>query len=272
MIEDQSYSTLEFLETKEYLRFQEFCTACLRDRYIGLCYGIPGVGKTISAKQFCNWDLLQEMDQESTIEERKLEIGKKIITSRSVFYTAPVMNSPNRVNEDLERELFLQRSIIGETCRLFSQRELEVSQRCGLIIIDEADRLNMKSLEGVRDMYDRSGISIILIGMPGLERKFSRYPQLYSRIGFAHEYRPIGKDEMFFILEHHWKKIGLELKQDSFADTEAVAAVIRATNGNFRLIHRLFSQIQRIMKINELMSITAEVVDAARSCLVIGSF
>ncbi|TNU73952.1 ATP-binding protein, partial [Miniimonas arenae] len=40
--------------------------------------------------------------------------------------------------------------------------------------------------------------------------------------------------------------------------------------GNFRLVHRLFVQIERILKINELHLITNDVIEAARSTLVIG--
>lgn len=42
------------------------------------------------------------------------------------------------------------------------------------------------------------------------------------------------------------------------------------TGGNFRLLHRLFVQIERILRINGMNAITEEVVEAARSALVIG--
>ena len=50
-----------------------------------------------------------------------------------------------------------------------------------------------------------------------------------------------------------------------------MSAVMRITGGNFRLIHRLFSQIERIMQINQLQTVTKEVVETARESLVIGT-
>ena len=139
-----------------------------------------------------------------------------------------------------------------------------------LVIVDEADRLKTLGLEQLRDHFDRTGVALILIGMPGLERRLARYPQLYSRIGFAHEYRALSADELTFVLTHHWHRLGLTASPDDFTDCEAMAAAARITGGNFRLIYRLFSQVERILEINGLHTITGEVVEAAREALVIG--
>lgn len=73
-----------------------------------------------------------------------------------------------------------------------------------------------------------------------------------------------------FVLERWWRKLGQELDVDDFTDAQAVAAIARITRGNFRLVDRLFTQMERVMKINELTTITDDVVEAARSTLVVG--
>ena len=102
-----------------------------------------------------------------------------------------------------------------------------------------------KLLENLRDPFDRRATGLILIGMPGIDRSLSRHPQLYSRIGFAHQYRTVGDDELAFVLTRHWAKLGLTL---DLTDSQAVAAVGRITRGNFRLVHRLFAQVARVMR------------------------
>jgi DNA transposition AAA+ family ATPase len=137
--------------------------------------------------------------------------------------------------------------------------------------VDEADRLKMPGLEQLRDIYDRSEIGLILIGMPGMEKRLSRYPQLYSRVGFVHQFRPLSAEEVQFILEQKWQQLGYTLHIDDFTDMEAVAAIVRITDGNFRLLHRLFAQIERIIQINKLQTVSKEVVETARESLVIGT-
>jgi hypothetical protein len=46
--------------------------------------------------------------------------------------------------------------------------------------------------------------------------------------------------------------------------------VARITNGNFRLVNRLFAQITRILEIDKVTTITREVIKTAPESLVLG--
>ena len=109
-----------------------------------------------------------------------------------------------------------------------------------LLIIDEAERLTPTALELLRDRHDRTHLAMILIGMPGIDQRFRHYPQLYSRLGFSHRYRALGRDELLFVLDRHWKRLGRTLDPDDFTDAQAIAAIERITRGNFRLLERIF--------------------------------
>jgi len=197
-------------------------------------------------------------------------VSPELAECRTLFYTPSVTNSPRQIRDHIDEARLLLKSLV---CRAECDAAEHPDYRdcCELILVDEADRLKMQSLEELRDLYDRDGFGLILIGMPGLEKRLSRYPQLYSRVGFAHAYRPLSREEMQFVLSHHFQKLGSTLQPDDFTDQEAVAAIIRVTGGNFRLLQRLFSQISRILKLNDLSTITCEVVETARECLVIGT-
>ena len=123
------------------------------------------------------------------------------------------------------------------------------------------------SLEQLRDIYDRGRVGLVLIGIPGIERRLSRYAQFYSRVGFVHQFRALSGNEFREALAQKWQDLRPTV---DFTDPEAVAAITRITAGNFRLLARMLSQIGRILEINQLQVVTQEIVEAARESLVIG--
>jgi hypothetical protein len=146
----------------------------------------------------------------------------------------------------------------------------ETRDPTSLLIIDEADRLKTASLEQVRDIFDQGELGVVLIGMPGLEKRLSRYPQLYSRVGFVHAFRRLSVVEVRQLLESQWLPSGVALPEAGLSDEETRAAIIRTTGGNFRLLQRLLTQMARLVEINALSQVMREVVEAAREALVIG--
>jgi hypothetical protein len=83
-----------------------------------------------------------------------------------------------------------------EVAKQYNVNNVRLADPTTLIIIDEADRLRMGSLEQVRVIFDATEVGIVLIGMPGLEKCLARYALFYSRIGFVHEFRPLGTAEI----------------------------------------------------------------------------
>lgn len=260
-----------FIVTQEHKRFAEFAHAVRQHRYIGLCHGPAGVGKTLSARRYARWDKTEDLlTHWGARSPSDAAVYALVAHARSVFYTPTVGATLRELRQDLPRlfaraHLCIQEHHAARACAVADSR-----QQVELLIVDEAERLSTMALDYLRDLFDRRGIGLILIGMSGIEKRLSRYPQLYSRIGFAHHYRPLTPQELAFVLTHRWRQLGLTLDQADFTDAQAVASIVRITGGNFRLVHRLFAQIERVLKINGLHAITEDVVETARSALVIG--
>jgi Holliday junction resolvasome RuvABC ATP-dependent DNA helicase subunit len=80
----------------------------------------------------------------------------------------------------------------------------------------------------------------------------------------------LSEGETRFVLNERWGHLGVTEQAEDWTSQEAITTIVRITAGNVRLIHRLLMQVERILQINELHTVTKEVVEAARENLVIG--
>jgi DNA polymerase III delta subunit len=90
---------------------------------------------------------------------------------------------------------------------------------------------------------------------------------LYSRVGFIYEFKPITNDEVRLFIAQKWQQLGLPLS----ADDAVSSTIVRMVNGNFRSLQRIFTEIERLQKLNCLPIITPEVVETARQSLLLGA-
>ena len=84
-----------------------------------------------------------------------------------------------------------------------------------------------------------------------------------------HEFRPLPDNDIEMLLRSHWAPTGVELPRNDISP-EVIAAIARLTRGNFRLLARLLTQMQRVVEINRLSEFSIDVVETARENLVIG--
>jgi DNA transposition AAA+ family ATPase len=146
----------EFLPTKEHRRFVEFADACRRHRYIGICHGSPGVGKTASARQYADWDELEpwlphRFDREHHPPPRVLE------RARTALWTPTVIASPRQLEDQIRNITTTISNAVEDGFRPEEDwiRYQPGIPHCELLIVDEADRLKTTGLEQLRDFFDR---------------------------------------------------------------------------------------------------------------------
>ena len=147
---------IDFLITKSYKRFAEFCNACHRYKYIGLCVGRAGVGKTESAKNFANWRLFEPYVESFWSAADTLPV--QAVDSFAVYYMAEVVSRPKRLADQIRHTMDCFDEAIEQTLDAQTKKKRKLSdfkQHTKLILIDEAERLKLDTLEQLRDTFDR---------------------------------------------------------------------------------------------------------------------
>ena len=82
-----------------------------------------------------------------------------------------------------------------------------------------------------------------------------------------YEIQPLTSDEMRSFVTQKWYETNLPCSTDDAVST----AIMRISNGNLRVLHRIFNEIRRLQKINCFQPITPDVVEVARKGLLLGT-
>lgn len=184
---------------------------------INLVIGEAGLGKTIAIKHYA-----QTVENVVLIETEPTFSPKVLLVELCNKLGIP----PSKSNHDNIANII---------------EKLNGSDR--LIIIDEAELLSYKCLEVIRRIHDKSGVGVVLAGMPrlraNLRGKRGEYKQLYSRIGFVCDLADRLPDD----------DIG-ELILGVLGDNECNDSFVKASNGNARRLSKIIRGVNRIAKMN----------------------
>ncbi|HEY9783801.1 MAG TPA: AAA family ATPase [Candidatus Obscuribacterales bacterium] len=257
-----------FLITKQYRRFAEICNRSQREQVLSLVFGKTGLGKTRSAMHYSQWNVIEPLLGKPLAARN---VPRSLVGCTTAVFTPDVRITPKKLQSGigLLRNRFDE---LMDQANLWYSTEIGIpypQQHLRLLIIDEADRLSFSSFEWLRDLHDRTNMSILLLGSAGMERRLLRtsYLQFYSRLNFIHEMTSLNSAEMRTFIHEKWQELRLPCSEDDALS----AAIMRIADGNFRRLHRIFVEIERLQRLNRLPQITLELIDAARQGLLLGT-
>ena len=125
----------------------------------------------------------------------------------------------------------------------FALIENNLKQNNKVIIVDEVDYLIDKSIiETLRDLHDKTGCPVVLVGMGAADKKLARYPHLMDRIYKKLKFEKFNSDDI--------KEILTELTDLKFKD-DAIEYLTTRTN-QFRQLVKLINRIEKLMKTNQI--------------------
>lgn len=156
---------------------------------------------------------------------------------------------------DLLREIAFV--LTGGTRPRYRQRCFEIiqgdlAQRRRIIIVDDADRMNTRCLNGLRNIHDICHVPILLVGEEALAGNLSRERRLISRTRDVLHFEPVRQPD---IVVFYRKALGLDLAP------ELAVKLLRHSDGDFRAVLKDAIKAERVMAASGIKKITEQVVN-----------
>ena len=133
-------------------------------------------------------------------------------------------------NEDMPR-------YNGNRCKEIIVRLLQEKRQP--LFIDEADRLRIDRIEDLRDIYEMTGVPVILIGEEGLLGVLSERRRIWSRVVHSVEFGPINAAE---VSVYGNRAAGLKISP------ELSRRIAEKSEGDFRLVRNMMLLLEKAAK------------------------
>lgn len=156
-----------------------------------------------------------------------------------------------RANQGMTRRWLLSEIAeeLGEvpfwhTQEIFNLIEQKLKFNQKIIIVDEVDYLisNQNTIETLRDLHDRTGVPIVLVGMGIADKKIARYKHLEDRIFEKLKFEHFNQQDISEIIS--------QLSDIKFSE-DAIEYLSLQSN-QFRQIIKLINKIEKIAKTNNI--------------------
>lgn len=192
---------------------------------MGLIYGEPGLGKSQTALWLaCKYD--------------------------AIYLRATNLMTGRWLLEEIAKEMDeIPRFLTSDNFNLIVQK---LKQKPQLIIVDEIDYLmnNLKTIEILRDIHDKTDCPIIFVGMGLAHKKLERYKHLFDRFSEIVKFETFGVNDIFQIIN--------QLAEIKFT-ADSIEYIHKKYN-RFRQIVQLINQLEIVAKENNLQEINLDMV------------
>ncbi|HOK59217.1 MAG TPA: AAA family ATPase [Methanothrix sp.] len=179
----------------------------------------------------------------------KTEAAKRFATLTEAVYIPPMnIRTENMMLRDITFELSGERPYRRERCLSVIGEEMKKARR--LVIIDEADLLETRILQMLRNVNEQYACPILFIGEDGLKGRIASQGRFSSRIRRRMEFGPVGQQDIAYFFKQCLVP----------APPEVTALIHHHSRGDWRPVVTIALAIERAMKASGTREITLEMV------------
>lgn len=127
----------------------------------------------------------------------------------------------------------------------------EMARQRRLVLLDEADRMSIRQLNGLRDFHDEFKAPVVLIGEEPLQSKLNQEGRLNSRVRNTIKFEPVSQADV---------SVFFRQALDKTLKSEHAMSLTRHSRGDFRRVVKDALAVERFMTASGLEEITDDLL------------